>query len=150
MNDNLIELRSRSGLAKNFGTYVLRVTKEGVFHFSEGIVTVLAKENTFIPWVNISSVEVYTILFQTNIKVIATSGKTYEVVNVEKQVAKDAQELILKLQKGNQNNNTKPISENVNSNLNIADELEKLSKLKDIGILTQEEFENQKQKLLRM
>lgn len=34
------------------------------------------------------------------------------------------------------------------SNISIADEIKKLSELKDKGILTQEEFDNQKQKLL--
>ena len=69
------------------------------------VVTALGNKNTFIPWENISSAEVKTILWQTNFKVFTTSGKTYEVVNVEKVVATEAKELMLQLQHEHQNKN---------------------------------------------
>jgi len=154
MQVSLIELRSKSALSKALGTWVIRVTKEGVEYFAEGVVTALGNKNTFVPWENISSVEVKTILFQTSFKVFTTSGKTYEVINVEKQVAIEARELMLQLQKEHQNTNTisnnKSNQESSNSTIDIADQLEKLSKLKDMGILTQVEFDSQKQKLLGM
>jgi hypothetical protein len=130
----------------------LVITKEGVEYFAEGIVTALGNKNTFIPWENISSVEVKTILFQTNFKVFTTSGKTYEVINVEKQVAIEAKELMLQLQQEHQkkvtSSNHKQSHESSNSTIDVADQLEKLSNLKDRGIITQSEFDAQKQKLL--
>jgi membrane carboxypeptidase/penicillin-binding protein len=154
MENSLIELRSKSAISKVLGTWVIRVTKEGVEYFAEGIVTALGNKNTFIPWENISSVEVKTILFQTNFKVFTTSGKTYEVINVEKIVAIEAKELMLQLQQEHQKKNTSSNNnqpqESSNSTIDVADQLEKLSNLKDKGILTQAEFDIQKQKLLGM
>jgi hypothetical protein len=154
MENSLIELRSKSAISKVLGTWVIRVTKEGVEYFAEGIVTALGNKNTFIPWENISSVEVKTILFQTNFKVFTTSGKTYEVINVEKIVAIEAKELMLQLQQEHQKKNTSSNNnqpqESLNSTIDVADQLEKLSNLKDKGILTQAEFDIQKQKLLGM
>lgn len=154
MKNGLIELRSKSALSKAIGTWVIRVTKEGVEYFADGIITALGNKNTFIPWENISSVEVKTILFQTNFKVFTTSGKTYEVLNVEKKVAIEANELMLQLQNEHQNKNTSSnnnqILESSSSTIDVADQIEKLSNLKNKGIITQSEFDAQKQKLLGM
>ena len=46
-------------------------------------------------------------------------------------------------------NNRHQVTDKTNSNLSISDELLKLSELQKVGILTQEEYEKQKQKLLQ-
>ena len=44
MENSLIEIRSKSTLSKAIGTWVIRVTKEGVECFAEGIVTALGNK----------------------------------------------------------------------------------------------------------
>jgi hypothetical protein len=53
-------------------------------------------------------------------------------------------------QKKNTSSNNNQPQESSNSTIDVADQLEKLSNLKDKGILTQAEFDIQKQKLLGM
>ena len=151
MENQFYELRSKHPLSSLVGTYLLRIEKEGVQYSIEGLIGKIANPQVLIPWENIERIEVQQILWNTDFVVFSNSGKSFKVPNVEKSAAKNAKELILKLQKEHQSKpsqNLQNVSIPNNPNIDLVDQLEKLSKLKDSGILTQEEFDEQKTKLL--
>jgi hypothetical protein len=150
-DDTVLYELTTKGLA-GIHTDVLEITSKGVNYTNRGLASSLAKRDTFIPYDQISSVEVLKLLFgmQYDFSISTTSGKKIKLTNVHQDQAERAKDLIYESQKKlvssavlknvNTNSNT--------SNIDVADQILKLSKLKDAGILSQEEFDLQKKKIL--
>ena len=95
------------------------------------------------PLDKITSIQYETGLLLGGIK-IHTSGNIAKIENVEKASARSFAEFVRdKLSQPKENTTTTIISEP-----NVLDQLEKLAKLKENGILSDEEFNEQKKKLL--
>lgn len=90
----------------------------------------------------ITSIQYETGLLLGEIK-IHTSGNIAKIDNVEKANARAFAEFVR-----NKLSQPKETTTVINNQPNVLDQLEKLAKLKEKGILTQEEFEIQKKKLL--
>ena len=106
-------------------------------------------DEVFIPMDEITAFDIKKFGFglQTNLK-LDTATKTRQLPNVKSEEAKIAIDIFTKARsdfRNSQQNNVGNQKENSND---LADQLLKLSELKDKGILTQEEFDNQKKKLL--
>lgn len=87
---------------------------------------------------------------QYDFAISTTSGKKIKLTNVHQDQAERAKDLIYESQKKLLSS---AVFKNVNadlntSNIDVADQLLKLSKLKDAGILSQDEFDLQKKKIL--
>jgi hypothetical protein len=83
---------------------------------------------------------------QHDLIITSTSGKKIRIRNLYKDDAEKAKSVIYESQKKSltsSNNN-----QNNQGSLDVADQIAKLSSLKDQGILTQDEFDTQKKKLL--
>lgn len=102
-----------------------------------------SKEETFIELNNVASLEVddvkAIVVDRTNLNLRTKSGKNYQLNTVDLSEAQKAVKIFSELSTN---------ANKVNVNNNIADELLKLNDLKDKGILTQREFDEQKKKLL--
>ena len=106
-------------------------------------------DEVFIPMDEITAFDIKKFGFglQTNLK-LDTSTKTRVLPNVKSEEEKIAIDIFTKARsdfRNSQQNNVGNQKENSND---LTDQLLKLSELKDKGILTQEEFDNQKKKLL--
>lgn len=89
------------------------------------------------PLDKISSIECSTLILFGEIK-IHTNSNVSKIENIEKESAKEFTQFV----------RDKIFKSTSNTESNIIDQLEKLAKLKENGILTEEEFNEQKKKLL--
>ncbi len=124
----------------NNGHGILISTNRRLVFIDKGILYGLKVED--FPLDKISSIQYETGLLLGGIK-IYTSGNTAKIDNIEKLSARTFSEFVRdKLSKSNNSVN------NVASEVNILDQLEKLAKLKESGILSEDEFNEQKKKFL--
>jgi len=133
---------------------ILEITEQGLHYTNKGIGSALNKENLFIPYNEVAAINVEKILMgiQYNFSITSTSGKILKMENVHKEQATKAKAIIQDnqmkfMRKTARNNETGTMN---HQPVDLADQILKLSKLRDDGILTQEQFETQKQKLLNL
>lgn len=98
----------------------------------------LAGENS-IPITEVSSIQLGMMGYM-QITIETTGGKKYKIPCIKKKEVKNA---IYQAQEA-----FNPSSNNSSSNVSIADELTKLTQLKEQGVLSEQEFIKQKEKLL--
>jgi hypothetical protein len=133
---------------------ILEVNERGINYTNKGLFSIFIKTNIFIPYDQISAFEVSKLFLglQVDLVVTSTSGKVLKIKNVNKSQAEEAREIIYQTKEKALNKKMKNSFENNNSNqtgmVDVADQILKLKKLKDEGVLTNEEYENQKNKLL--
>ena len=157
--DNILyELSTRSPVGF-LHKELIQITEKGVNYTNTGLASAVAKENIFIPYDQIAAVEVLKLFLglTVNFIITSTSGKKLRLQQVDKEQAERAKEIIYESQKNLINSNLRNINSanNIASNQNsdkidVADQILKLSTLKDSGIISQEEFDSQKRKLLGM
>lgn len=95
------------------------------------------------PLDKITSIQYETGLLMGKVK-IHTSSNVADIENVEKNSARKFAEFVrVKLSEPKTNVSTSQVNEP-----NVLDQIEKLAKLKETGILSEEEFSEQKKKLL--
>lgn len=125
----------------NKGQGILVSTNKRLLFIDKGMLYGLKIED--FPLDKITSIQYETGLLLGGIK-IHTSGNNAKIENVEKASARSFAEFVRdKLSQPNDNPTTTIVSEP-----NVLDQLEKLAKLKENGILSNEEFNEQKKKLL--
>ena len=127
------------------GTYnnsqgILVSTNRRLIFIDKGLLYGLKVED--FPIDKITSIQYETGLLLGKIK-IHTSGNIASIENVEKQSTRNFCEFVR-----NKLSQPKESQSQVTQEPNILDQLEKLAKLKEAGILNQEEFDEQKKKLL--
>lgn len=124
----------------NNGHGILVSTNRRLVFIDKGLFYGLKVED--FPLDKITSIQYETGMLLGKVKII-TSGNTATIDNVEKTSSRKFAEFIRdKLSQPKENNTV------ANSQPNIFDQLEKLAKLKDNGILSEEEFSDHKKKLL--
>lgn len=127
------------------GTYdngqgILVSTNRRLVFIDKGLIYGLKVED--FPLDKITSIQYETGLILGKVN-IHTSGNIATIDNVEKASSRKFAEFVRdKLSQPNE------INSNINSQLNVLDQLEKLAKLKENGILSEEEFNDQKKKFL--
>lgn len=127
----------------NNGQGILVSTNRRLVFVDKGLLYGLKVED--FPLDKITSIQYETGLLLGEIK-IHTSGNIAKIDNVEKATARAFAEFVRnKLSQPKET--TAPI---INNQPDVYDQLEKLAKLKEQGILTQEEFDTQKKKLLNL
>ena len=129
----------------------LQITDKGINYTTGGAVSLIAKENLFITYSQISAVEIIKLIIgiQHDLIITSTSGKKIRIRNLYKDDAEKAKSVIYESQQKLLNTNNVVVNQNNQSNIvDVADQIAKLSALKDNGILTQDEFDSQKKKLL--
>lgn len=124
----------------NNGQGILVSTNRRLVFVDKGLLYGLKVED--FPLDKITSIQYETGLLLGEIK-IHTSGNIAKIDNVEKATARAFAEFVR-----NKLSQPKETTTVVNIQLNVLDQLEKLAKLKEQGILTQEEFDTHKKKLL--
>jgi hypothetical protein len=127
----------------NNGQGILVSTNRRLVFVDKGLLYGLKVED--FPLDKITTIQYETGLLLGEIK-IHTSGNIAKIDNVEKATARAFAEFVRnKLSQPKET--TSPI---INNQPDVYDQLEKLAKLKEQGILTQEEFDTQKKKLLNL
>lgn len=127
----------------NNGQGILVSTNRRLVFVDKGLLYGLKVED--FPLDKITTIQYETGLILGEIK-IHTSGNIAKIDNVEKATARAFAEFVRnKLSQPKET--TAPI---INNQPDVYDQLEKLAKLKEQGILTQEEFDTQKKKLLNL
>ena len=127
----------------NNGQGILVSTNRRLVFVDKGLLYGLKVED--FPLDKITTIQYETGLLLGEIK-IHTSGNIAKIDNVEKATARAFAEFVRnKLSQPKET--TAPI---INNQPDVYDQLEKLAKLKEQGILTQEEFDTQKKKLLNL
>ncbi len=127
----------------NNGQGILVSTNRRLVFVDKGLLYGLKVED--FPLDKITTIQYETGLLLGEIK-IHTSGNIAKIDNVEKATARAFAEFV-------RNKLSQPketISPIINNQPDVYDQLEKLAKLKEQGILTQEEFDVQKKKLLNL
>lgn len=124
----------------NNGQGILVSTNRRLVFVDKGLLYGLKVED--FPLDKITSIQYETGLLLGEIK-IHTSGNIAKIDNVEKATARTFAEFVR-----NKLSQPKETTTIINNQPNVLDQLEKLAKLKEQGILTQEEFDTQKKKLL--
>jgi hypothetical protein len=139
----LFKIETKKNIATAIVRQSLEITEEGLKYSSKGLGGALAHIKIFLPFEQVASLDVIKKLMgiETDLSIVSVSGKTYAVSNVRKAEAEKAIDVFNEFKNKNKSNSKE-------STLDVADQLLKLSKLKDNGILTQEEFDEQKKKLL--
>jgi hypothetical protein len=131
----------------------LSIMDDGL-HFSKtGIKTILSGANLHVTYKNISSVTLVKKMagLQYDLVVTEVGGQKHFVEGLSSYDAyegqrfiQEMQEYVLSLEQNEKNNN----NNNSNSGIDFTEQLLNLAKLKDAGILSQEEFDEQKAKIL--
>ncbi len=127
----------------NNGSGILVSTNRRLIFIDKGLLYGLKVED--FPHDKISSIQYETGLLLAKIK-IHTSGNIALIDNVEKSSARQFSEFVRDYI--SQPKQQEQIVVQTPSETSILDQLEKLGKLKEMGILTEEEFSDQKKKLL--
>lgn len=125
----------------NNGQGILVSTNRRLIFVDKGMVYGLKVED--FPLDKITSITYETGLLLGSIK-IHTSGNLAKIENVEKVVARSFSEFV----RDKLSQQKEPTAKNSISEPNALDQLEKLAKLKNAGVLSEEEFSEQKKKLL--
>lgn len=126
---------------------IIIVKDDGVHLTFEGPMTIITNNNSHIPFENISSVETVKKSLGLYYSVIITemSGKKHEVQALTKDDAMNSSKFIIEMKaytKNSLQNNS------ASNNIDFTQQLLNLAKLKDAGVLTQEEFDKQKNIIL--
>jgi hypothetical protein len=135
---------------------ILEVNDRGINYTNKGLFSLLKKTNIFIPFDQIAAFEVSKMIlgFQTDLIITSTSGKVLNLKNVNKSQAEEAREIIYQSKEKALSSKMKNSSEKNDSKqtetMDVADQILKLSKLKEAGVITHEQFEIQKNKLLNL
>jgi len=143
----LLEVKSSVMMGPIMTKGIITVKDNGVHLTFEGPMTLLTNNNSHIPFENISSIDTIKKQLGLYYSIIITemSGNKHEIQALKKDDAMSASKFILEMKayskKMTQNNN------NSNS-VDFTQQLLNLAKLKDAGILSQEEFETQKNNIL--
>ncbi|VXC12214.1 Short C-terminal domain-containing protein [Flavobacterium sp. 9R] len=125
----------------NNGQGILVSTNRRLIFVDKGIIFGLKVED--FPLDKISSIQYETGLLLGSIKIF-TTGNVAKIDNVEKSSAKSFSEFV----RDKLSQPKEVITSTIISEPSILDQLEKLAKLKESGILTEDEFFEQKKKLL--
>ena len=127
----------------NNGQGILVSTNRRLVFIDKGLLYGLKVED--FPLDKISSIQYETGLLLGKVK-IHTSGNIATIDNVEKSSARQFAEFVRDFL--SQPKEQQPVYIQTNSETTVLDQIEKLAKLKDNGILSEEEFAEQKKKLL--
>ncbi|UTN06291.1 PH domain-containing protein [Flavobacterium bizetiae] len=145
--NELPEILARTEVIDNIaqGTYnngqgILISTNRRLIFIDKGILYGLKVED--FPLDKITSIQYETGLLLGGIK-IYTSGNIAKIENVEKSIARSFAEFVR-----DKLSQDKEVGKNIISEPNILDQLEKLAKLRENAILSEDEFNEQKKKLL--
>lgn len=125
----------------NNGQGILVSTNRRLIFVDKGMVFGLKVED--FPLDKISSIQYETGLLLGSIKIF-TTGNIAKIDNVEKSSAKNFAEFV----RDKLSQPKEVVTNTIISEPNVLDQLEKLAKLKENGILTEDEFIEQKKKLL--
>lgn len=129
----------------NNGNGILVGTNKRLIFIDKGLIFGLKIEDFGLD--KITSIQYESGLLLASIKILA-SGNIAKIENVDKAEAKDfCEKARIKL---SEIKNSEPIQIIQNNQIDVADQLLKLSKLKEQGILTEDEFLQQKNKLLNL
>lgn len=128
----------------NGGTGILVATDRRLIFIDKGIFYGLKTEDFGLD--KISSIQFESGLLMATIKIMA-SGNLAKIENVDKVLGKTFCEMVRNLLSEPKST---PVQNTTSSKDDFIDKLERLGKLKADGILTQEEFDSQKAKLLNM
>ena len=126
---------------KVVGVGIIFSTPKRVVFFRKSMLGTTTKEE--FPIAKISAASVRKGMLMASI-ILRTSGDEVEISDVDKKQAEKTASVISELMNNHDQNRNAPVIVTGN----ISDELAKLADLKDKGILTEEEFAAQKQKLL--
>ncbi|MEX0996865.1 MAG: PH domain-containing protein [Flavobacteriaceae bacterium] len=130
----------------NNGNGILVATNKRLIFIDKGLVFGLKVED--FPYDKISSIQYSTGLLLGKLTIFASGNKAI-IDNVEKQRVRLFGDFVRNKISSKENENASPAtSSNEKSQDDIVTQLERLAKLKEKGILTDEEFVQQKQKLL--
>jgi hypothetical protein len=129
----------------NNGRGILVATNKRLIFVDKGFISGLKVEDFGLD--KISSIQYETGIVFASIKIMA-SGNTAKIEYVDKGAARIFCEKV-RTKLSETKSNAAPVTI-VQSQLDVADQLSKLAKLKDQGILTQDEFDAQKKKLLNL
>ncbi len=129
----------------NNGQGILVATNKRLIFVDKGLIYGLKVEDFGLD--KVSSIQYETGIIFADIKIMA-SGNTAKIEYVEKGAARSFCEKV-RTKLSEPKPNVAPVTI-VQSHLDVADQLAKLAKLKDQGILTQDEFDAQKMKLLNL
>jgi len=130
---------------KEVGVGIVFVTKKRVVFFRKSIIGTTTKEE--FPIGKLSAASVRKGLAMSSI-FIRSSGDEVEIANVDKKQAEHTAAVISELMNNYDQNRTTTVVGAVPAPVSVSDELIKLADLKAKGILTEEEFLAEKQKLL--
>ncbi|TKX33322.1 PH domain-containing protein [Campylobacter taeniopygiae] len=125
----------------NLATGLLVATDKRLIFIDKGFINL--KVETFL-YDKISSIEYSTGLIFGEI-VIYASGNKAKIKNMEKNETKDMAEFVREFIQSNNNQET---AKQTNTNNDLMAELEKISDLKNKGIITEDEFKTMKEKII--
>jgi hypothetical protein len=143
----LLEVKSSVMMGPIMTKGIITVKDDGVHLTFEGPRTLFTNNNSHIPFENISSIDTVKKQLGLYYSIIITemSGHKHEIQALKKDDAMSASKFILEMKAYSQ----KTAQNNYNSNsVDFTQQLLNLAKLKDAGILSQEEFETQKNNIL--
>lgn len=145
----LLEIKSNDLIGSVYEREVLHVKDDGLHLFKEGIKTYYKNDNIHIPFHHIVSVEIDKKVFgiQYDLRIRDSSGKSHFVSSVNKEEGENAKRFIIEMREWVENQNKKS-NHNLTKTVDFTEQLLNLAKLRDSGILTQEEFEVQKSRIL--
>lgn len=123
------------------GWGIVVATNERLLIIDKGITGSLKVED--FPYSKINSIQFKTGMLMGEIEIFS-SGNKAKIDNIDKKLVRNlAEHVRSKITSGDSHDSKPPIQEN-----DIITKLERLAKLKEQGILTEEEFNEQKKKLL--
>lgn len=143
----LLEVKSSVMMGPINTKGIITVKDDGLHVTFEGPMTLLTNNNSHIPFENISSIDTVKkqLGWYYSIVITEMSGKKHEIQALTKDDAMNASKFILEMKahvkKMAQNNNN-------SNNVDFTQQLLNLAKLKDAGVLSQVEFETQKNNIL--
>lgn len=130
----------------NGGQGILVATNKRLVFVDKGLIFGLKVED--FPYEKITSIQYKTGLVLGKITIFA-SGNKADIENVDKKQTRNFAEYVRAKITKTTDHATKSMSSSNTSSLDIADQIKKLADLRDSGILTEEEFITQKEKLLK-
>lgn len=142
----LMEVRSSVMMGPIMTKGIVIVKDDGVHITFEGPATFFSNNNTHLPFENISSIDTIKKQLGLYYSLVITemSGKKHEIQALTKEDAFNSSNFILEMKSCTKKNEVN----NNSNNIDFTQQLLNLGKLKDAGILSQEEFEIQKKNIL--
>lgn len=149
-NETLMEIESMKNQTFGLGGEKLTIKDDGLYFGLAGIATIIGDKTNHVAWNNISSVEIQKIFFGNSYNLIITElgGNKNIVTRLSHYDADEAVRFINEMQQYITSQNLSSSQSNSNANFDFTEQLLNLAKLKEAGILTQEEFNEQKIKIL--